>query len=39
MSAPEGAPLRAHEDAPLFREAVTYTVAQTGFAPRVVEKD
>lgn len=28
-----------HEDAPLFVEAVRFTAAETGFAPRLIEKD
>ena len=28
-----------HEDVPLFREAVNFTAARTGFNPRLVEKD
>ena len=28
-----------HEDVPLFREAVQFTQAQTGFAARLIEKD
>lgn len=39
MTAPDVAPFRLHGDAALFREAVTYTAAETGFAPRLVEKD
>ncbi len=39
MSKPEGAIIRLHEDAALFREAVSYTVAETGFSARLVEKD
>ena len=35
----EALPLRLHEDAALFREAVNYTAVQVGFAPRLVEKD
>jgi hypothetical protein len=31
--------LRLHEDAPLFREAVAFTSAETGFAARLIEKD
>ena len=31
--------LRLHEDAPLFREAVAFTAAETGFAARLIEKD
>jgi predicted nucleotidyltransferase component of viral defense system len=30
---------RIHEDAVLFREAVAFTAAETGFSPRLVEKD
>jgi predicted nucleotidyltransferase component of viral defense system len=36
---PESAPLRLHEDSALFREALTFTAAETGFAPRLIEKD
>jgi hypothetical protein len=32
-------PINAHEDADLFREAVRFTAAQTGFVPRLIEKD
>ena len=28
-----------HEDMPLFREAVNFTAARTGFNPRLIEKD
>jgi predicted nucleotidyltransferase component of viral defense system len=31
--------LRLHKDAVLFREAVAFTAAQTGFAARLIEKD
>jgi hypothetical protein len=31
--------LRLHEDPDLFREAVTFTVAESGFAARLIEKD
>jgi hypothetical protein len=31
--------LRLHEDALLFREAVAFTAAETGFAARLIEKD
>jgi hypothetical protein len=31
--------VRIHEDPSLFREAVNFTTAQTGFAPRLIEKD
>ncbi len=30
---------RMHEDTVLFREAVVFTAARTGFSPRLVEKD
>ncbi len=37
---PEPAPLRLHDEDPaLFREAVRFTAAQTGFVPRIIEKD
>jgi predicted nucleotidyltransferase component of viral defense system len=39
MARPEYSGPRLHEDAALFREAVSFTAAQTGFAPRLVEKD
>jgi hypothetical protein len=39
MSVPEAPPIRLHQDLALFREAVTYTAAETGFAPRLIEKD
>lgn len=39
MTAPEVAPLRLHEDPALFREAVNFTAAETGFASRLIEKD
>jgi len=32
-------PLRLHEDPSLFREAVNFTAAETGFSSRLVEKD
>lgn len=31
--------IRVHEDAVLFREALAYTVAETGFVARLIEKD
>jgi predicted nucleotidyltransferase component of viral defense system len=31
--------IRAHEDVDLFREAVNYTAAETGFTARLIEKD
>lgn len=30
---------RAHRDTVLFREAIGFTAAQTGFSPRLIEKD
>jgi predicted nucleotidyltransferase component of viral defense system len=37
---PDPAPLRLHDEDPtLFREAVRFTAAQTGFVPRLIEKD
>ena len=39
MSVTEPAPIRLHEDPVLFREAVNYTAAETGFMARLVEKD
>lgn len=39
MTVPEVPPIRLHQDPALFREAVTYTAAETGFAPRLIEKD
>ena len=32
-------PIRLHEDARLFREAVSFTAAETTFVPRLIEKD
>ena len=31
--------IRVHEDPSLFREAVNFTMAETAFAPRLIEKD
>jgi len=39
MTVPDAAPLRAHEDPALFREALAYTAAETGFVSRLIEKD
>lgn len=39
MSVTEAAPIRLHEDPALFREAVNYTAAETGFPSRLIEKD
>lgn len=36
---PEAPSIRFHEDPALFREAVNYTAAETGFVTRLVEKD
>lgn len=35
----EPPPIRTHEDPALFREAVNYTAAETGFPARLIEKD
>jgi len=39
MSKAESPAIRAHEDGVLFREALQFTAAQSGFAARLVEKD
>jgi predicted nucleotidyltransferase component of viral defense system len=39
MTVLEAPPIRIHEDSSLFKEAVTYTAAETRFAPRLIEKD
>ncbi len=39
MASAETPPIRLHEDAALFREAVTFTAVQTGFESRLIEKD
>jgi len=39
MTVPEAPPIRLHQDPALFREAVTYTAAETGFSQRLIEKD
>ena len=39
MTMPESPPIRTHRDPALFREAVNYTAATTGFSSRLVEKD
>lgn len=31
--------IRLHQDVPLFREAIAFTAAKTGFAGQVIEKD
>ncbi|MBI5503322.1 MAG: hypothetical protein HY899_00865, partial [Deltaproteobacteria bacterium] len=35
----ESLPIRIHQDPALFREAVNYTAAVTGFSSRLIEKD
>lgn len=39
MTVPEQGPILLHADAALFREAVNFTAAETGFASRLIEKD
>jgi predicted nucleotidyltransferase component of viral defense system len=39
MAKPESVAIRFHEDVALFREAVNFTAAETGFAARLIEKD
>src|ERR1044072_3344911 len=39
MSKTESPAINAHEDAALFREAVQFTAAETGFVQRLIEKD
>ena len=39
MSKAEAPVIRAHEDAALFRDAVQFTAARSGFTARLVEKD
>lgn len=39
MSKVEPPAIRVHEDAELFREAVRFTAAESGFVPRLIEKD
>ncbi|MDO9508341.1 MAG: nucleotidyl transferase AbiEii/AbiGii toxin family protein [Thermovirgaceae bacterium] len=39
MNEPDPAPVRHHDDPELFRAALAYTVAETGFAARLIEKD
>lgn len=39
MTIPESPPVRTHQDPALFREAVNYTAAETGFPTRLIEKD
>jgi hypothetical protein len=39
MSEAEPPVINAHEDVELFREAVRFTAAESGFVPRLIEKD
>jgi predicted nucleotidyltransferase component of viral defense system len=39
MNAAKTEPLEIHNDAALFREALRFTAAETGFIPRLIEKD
>ena len=39
MSKAEPPGIHAHEDVALFREAVQFTAAESGFAARLIEKD
>src|SRR5919106_531156 len=39
MNKAETSPINAHEDVALFREAVRFTSAESGFVPRLIEKD
>jgi len=39
MSKAKPTAISAHEDALLFREAVRFTAAESGFVPRLIEKD
>lgn len=39
MNRPESGGTRLHLDTALFREAVSFTAAETGFVPRLIEKD
>jgi predicted nucleotidyltransferase component of viral defense system len=39
MSMPEWGSICCHDDAVLFRDSLSYTVAETGFAARLIEKD
>jgi predicted nucleotidyltransferase component of viral defense system len=39
MSKVEPLAITAHEDVALFREAVRFTAAESGFVPRLIEKD
>jgi Nucleotidyl transferase AbiEii toxin, Type IV TA system len=39
MSASKTKPLEIHNDTALFREALRFTAVETGFVPRLIEKD
>ncbi len=39
MNKPDPTAIRIHEDRAMFLEAVNFTAAQTGFSPRLIEKD
>jgi predicted nucleotidyltransferase component of viral defense system len=39
MTKAESPAINAHEDVALFREAVRFTAAESGFVPRLIEKD
>jgi len=39
MSKPDPTAIQGHEDRAMFLEAVNFTTAQTGFSPRLIEKD
>jgi predicted nucleotidyltransferase component of viral defense system len=39
MNAAKTEPLEIHNDTALFREALRFTAAETGFIPRLIEKD
>jgi predicted nucleotidyltransferase component of viral defense system len=39
MNASKTEPLEIHDDTALFREALRFTAAETGFIPRLIEKD
>jgi predicted nucleotidyltransferase component of viral defense system len=39
MNASKSGPLEIHDDTALFGEALRFTAAETGFIPRLIEKD
>ncbi|HPC95484.1 MAG TPA: nucleotidyl transferase AbiEii/AbiGii toxin family protein [Sedimentisphaerales bacterium] len=39
MNKPDPTAIRVHKDRAMFLEAVNFTAAQTGFSPRLIEKD